>query len=115
MRPLTLLAVAALALAGCNKADQAGNTANVDETLTADSIAANDVTAIDAVTGEAANMAADVNYTEELDGNFAGNSANTGSSNRATTAKRPAPAASATPPATSNATATQPAATNSAQ
>ena len=37
---------------------------NVDENLTAENIVSNDVTAIDAVTGDAANMAADVNYTE---------------------------------------------------
>ena len=33
---------------------------NVDENLTAENIVSNDVTAIDAVTGDAANMAADV-------------------------------------------------------
>ena len=35
---------------------------NVDESLTAENIVSNDVTAIDAVTGDAANMAADVDY-----------------------------------------------------
>ena len=39
-----------------------GQHANVDENLTAENIVSNDVTAIDAVTGDAANMAADVNY-----------------------------------------------------
>ena len=64
MRILILAAGAALALAACKNNDQHDTTANVDENLTAENIVSNDVTAIDAVTGEAANMAADVNYTE---------------------------------------------------
>jgi hypothetical protein len=66
MRAL-ILAGAILALSGCGNNDQADNTANVDENLAAENIVTNDVTAIDAVTGDAANMAADVNYTAELD------------------------------------------------
>jgi uncharacterized lipoprotein len=66
MRPLILVATAALALAGCGNNDQADNTQNVDENLTAENIVSNDVTAIDAVTGDASNMAADVNYTEPM-------------------------------------------------
>jgi hypothetical protein len=60
MRALILIAGAALALAGCKNNDQHDNTMNVDENLTAENIVSNDVTAIDAVTGDAANMAADV-------------------------------------------------------
>ena len=60
MRALILIAGAALALAGCKNNDQHDNTLNVDENLTAENIVSNDVTAIDAVTGDAANMAADV-------------------------------------------------------
>ena len=56
----TLLLAAALALAACSNNDQTDNTLNVDENLTAENIVSNDVTAIDAVTGDAANMAADV-------------------------------------------------------
>jgi hypothetical protein len=63
MRPLILIA-GALALAACGNNDQTDNTQNVDENLTAENIVSNDVTAIDAVTGDAANMAADVNYDE---------------------------------------------------
>ena len=55
-----LLIAATLALAACGNNDQADNTQNVDENLTAENIVSNDVTAIDAVTGDAANMAADV-------------------------------------------------------
>ena len=67
MRVFLLLAAAALSLAGCRNNDQTDNTANVDENLSAENIVSNDVTAIDAVTGEAANMAADVdvNFTNE--------------------------------------------------
>src|SRR5690242_13619054 len=59
MRALILIA-GVLALAACGNNDQTDNTQNVDENLTAESIVSNDVTAIDAVTGDAANMAADV-------------------------------------------------------
>lgn len=55
-----LLFAAALALGACGNNDQKDNTQNVDENLTAENIVSNDVTAIDAVTGDAANMAADV-------------------------------------------------------
>src|SRR3954451_5691322 len=71
MRLLILAAGAALSLAACKNNDQHDTTANADENLTAENIVSNDVTAIDAVTGEAANMAADVNYTE-VDNNLAG-------------------------------------------
>jgi len=62
MRAVILIAAAALSLAACRNNDQADNTANVDENLSAENAVSNDVTAIDAVTGEDANMAADVNY-----------------------------------------------------
>jgi hypothetical protein len=58
MRVLILIA-GALTLAACGNNDLSDNTANVDENLTAENIVSNDVTAIDAVTGDAANMAAE--------------------------------------------------------
>jgi hypothetical protein len=58
-----LIAATAL-LAACGNNDQTDQTQNVDEYLSAENIVANDVTAIDAVTADAANMAADVNYME---------------------------------------------------
>ena len=69
MRAFIAAAGAALALTACGNNDRAENTANIDESLTAENIASNDVTAIDAVTGEAANMAADmdIHYTNEID------------------------------------------------
>ena len=60
MMRFTLLLAATLALVACNKGAQGGATQNGDDNLTAASIVSNDVTAIDAVTGDAANMAADV-------------------------------------------------------
>ena len=63
MRALLLIAGASLALGGCGNNDQTDKTQNADENLSAESIVSNDVTAIDAVTGDAANMAADVNFT----------------------------------------------------
>src|SRR3954470_11490623 len=74
MRALILFA-GALALAACGNNDQTDNTQNVDENLTTEDIVSNDVTAIDAVTGDAANMAADVNYTDENLAEPAGNAA----------------------------------------
>lgn len=58
MRALIIIA-GVLALAACKNNDQTDNTQNVDENLSAENIVSNDVTAIDAVTGDAANMAAD--------------------------------------------------------
>ena len=58
MRALIILA-GALSLAACGNNDQTVNTQNIDENLTAENIVSNDVTAIDAVTGDAANMAAE--------------------------------------------------------
>jgi hypothetical protein len=66
MRASILLAAAALALSACGDNDQKDNTQTaVDESLTAENIGSNDVTAIDAVTGADANMAADINYMED--------------------------------------------------
>jgi hypothetical protein len=59
MRTAPLLILALLALAACKNNDQVDNTQNVGQNLTAENIVSNDVTAIDAVTGDAANMAAD--------------------------------------------------------
>ena len=66
MRPFFLIATAALALAACGKDAQEDSGRNAGAGLTADNIVANDVTAIDAVTADAANMAADVNYADAL-------------------------------------------------
>src|SRR5690349_4527300 len=65
MRALLLIA-ALLALPACNKGAQVDNSAQAGDELTADSIVSNDVTAIDAVTGAAANMAADVDVNYGL-------------------------------------------------
>ena len=59
MRPAPLLILALLALAACKNNDQVDNTQNVGQSLTAENIVSNDVNAIDAVTGDAANMAAE--------------------------------------------------------
>src|SRR6476469_6795936 len=56
---ITTTAIAAvLSLAACSNNDNHDNTTNIDENLTAENIVSNDVTAIDAVTGDDANMAA---------------------------------------------------------
>jgi hypothetical protein len=73
MRRLILIASLAIGLGACGK----GGQEVTDQNLTAESIVSNDVTAIDAVTGDAANMAADVdlNYGN-LDVNGAGPESN---------------------------------------
>ena len=70
MRALILVTGLAFALAACGKDEQANNTVNIDQAVMSDDLVANDVTAIDAVTGEAANMAADVdiNFTNAMMG-----------------------------------------------
>lgn len=77
MRALILVAGASLAIAACNTQESANNATSVDEDLAAQNIDANDTTAIDAATGDDANMAADVNFTvnelDNLDDNAAGN------------------------------------------
>jgi len=92
MRPILIAAV--LALAACSKNDQATNMQDVDESLTAENIVSNDITAIDAVTGDAANMAADVDL------NFGNLDNGTALSNEAAPkAKKPARKPATPPPA----------------
>jgi len=82
MKMIVLLA--AFALAACGS-DAALDNESIAQEGSADEIrAANDATAIDAATGEAANMAADVNYTfneEELNALATGDSANASARN----------------------------------
>ena len=78
MRALILTAGAlalAMPLAACSNNDQRDNTANVDENLTAENIVSNDVTAIDAVTGDDANMAAEADVNDV--GNLTADQGNT--------------------------------------
>lgn len=62
-----LLVAALVAMSACGKNAEVDNSVDPGEQMTADSIVANDVTAIDAVTGAAANMAADVDVNYGLD------------------------------------------------
>jgi len=74
MRASILIVSAALALAACNKSGPVDNAANAADGLSAESITTNDITAIDAVTGADANMAADVNYLPSVDNSTDSNS-----------------------------------------
>jgi hypothetical protein len=94
-----MLIAATFALAACSNNDQADNTQNIDENLSAENIVSNDVTAIDAVTGDAANMAADVDFND-ID-NSLDNGANAAAPARP--AAKPAPAKASAPPASDNA------------
>lgn len=55
--------IAAVLLASCGGNGTVNNAAVAEDSSADELTAANDATAIDAATGEAANMAADVNYT----------------------------------------------------
>ena len=90
MRALAIAAAAALALTACGKNNQTDANQAGDEGMTADSIVSNDVTAIDAVTGDAANMAADVNYQDF--GNGLADGSTSGSTARPATPASGAPA-----------------------
>jgi len=84
MRKLILLSV--LVLAGCGSNAALDNESVADEGSANEIRAANDATAIDAATGEAADMAADVNYTfneEELNAVASNDSANSATSRNA--------------------------------
>ena len=83
-----LLFAAFLCVCACGNNDQSDNTQNLDENLSTESIVSNDVTAIDAVTGDAANMAADVDMNfGNLDENATEGTAN----GTATKPTKPAP------------------------
>jgi hypothetical protein len=69
-----LILAGALALAACGGKQAADNSAVSESSDSSGVTAVNDTTAIDAATGQAANMAADVNYTiDENELNTAGN------------------------------------------
>ena len=95
-----LLFAAVVLLAACSNNDQADNTQNVDENLTAENIVSNDVTAIDAVTADAANMAADVQFNQsDLNADVGGNSSAPAKPKRPHTAPAPdEPAANSSAP-----------------
>lgn len=103
MRPFFLIAVTALALAACRNDAQDDSGRNAGAGLTADKIVANDITAIDAVTADAANMAADIDYADAL-ANLSNDSgdANAARANRSGGTAKPARRSGSptTPPAT---------------
>jgi len=97
MRTLILLGAAAMALMACNGEQSAQERPAAERNVTREVVATNDTTAIDAATGEAANMAADVEFLPELnnaDGNAAAPSAGRP---RATTGRRSERATAAEP------------------
>jgi hypothetical protein len=107
MRLLMLTPALALCLVACGKGDDS-EAQNAGRALTAEAISSNDVTAIDAVTGEAANMAEDVELTLEM--NNAADGANAGG-NGSASRRRPQNSAPASAPTTNTAApAPQPAA-----
>lgn len=100
MRHLVLALVgSSLVLSGCGKEEATGNTSALDQTVTAEDFAASDATAIDAATGAAANMAADVDFNafENAEGDE-GNRA-TSSASRSRSRDRAPPAGNTTTPA----------------
>ena len=66
-----ILAASLLALAACNRNEQSPETTGIDQNITAEAIGGNDLTAIDAATNDAANMAADAEAALDADANLA--------------------------------------------
>lgn len=68
-----ILVAGALALGACNAQETATNQAATPADLTAEDVAGNDLTAIDAVAAEDSNLAADVNFDANESDNASGN------------------------------------------
>ena len=79
-----ILAAALLAATACNREQQAEETIGVDQNVAVEAIGGNDLTAIDAATNDAANMAADAELSlnaadaNTLDANAVGGEATPG-------------------------------------
>ena len=87
MRALIIVAGASLTLAACGGQSVDENAVNGSGSIAAEAIISNDTTAIDPATGDAVNMAADVDYTiSNSDGG--GDVGADGSVDRRTTARR---------------------------
>jgi hypothetical protein len=113
MRAILFIAGAALALSACSRGGPSENNQAAAESLTPENIVSNDVTAIDAVTGDAANMAADVDMNFGDLNQVGGSGTGTESGQTARRAPQgPAPEASNT---TANITANTTAATTNGQ
>ena len=107
MRFMVLFVALAVPLAGCGKSGE-DDGAGGGSAMSAEAISSNDITAIDAVTGEAANIAADVVIDANLvaDANGSGNASGDGRRPRRTA--RPAPSGDSASPAPANAAAPAP-------
>lgn len=104
MRLITLALTLALPLAACGKKD--GENQNSERSgMTAGAISSNDITAIDAVTGEAANMAADVDFNAEAANALENAAENEAGSERSTARSSPGSSEPATEPDAAPATA----------
>ena len=75
MRELILIGAAAAALSGCGGEQSAEERAAAERNVTSEVVQTNDTTAIDAATGEAANMAADVPFIPGIGNESGGNDA----------------------------------------
>ena len=99
MRSLSLIAAAALVLGGCGRNAGEANNAVQSDAISAANIVSNDVTAIDAVTADAANMAADVPVDENLGNgldNMLNDSGNAAAPPKAKSSKAAKPASTST-------------------
>jgi hypothetical protein len=101
MRALVLLLPIAVALGACGKSNEAEGEVE-GSAMTANAISSNDITAIDAVTGEAANIADDV----QIDANLIAD-ANAG--NASVAGDGPRPRRTARPPASTGSATSAPA------
>jgi hypothetical protein len=115
MRLMVLVVAIALPLAACDKSGEDEGAGGGSE-ISAEAISSNDITAIDAVTGEAANIAADTVIDANLiaDANGSGNASADGQRPRRPGRSAPSGGGAAPAPANDSAPAPEPQA-NSAE
>ena len=80
MSRIAVVVAVSLALAACGTPDQPSEQTGVEQDINVVTATGNDVTAIDAATGEDSNMAADVEFSMNELGNF-GNETNEAAAN----------------------------------
>ena len=101
MRELILLGAAAMALSACDSGPSAEERAAAEQNVTSEVVTTNDTTAIDAATGQAANMAADVPFLPEAGNEADGNEAAPAAATRRPRSTPRAPAPEPSEPETS--------------
>jgi hypothetical protein len=99
MRELILIGAAAAALSGCGGEQTAEERAAAERNVTSEVVQTNDTTAIDAATGQDANMAADVPFIPDIENVAGSNEAAPAAAPRRSATSSPRPRSPAPRPA----------------